>query len=67
MTKENLLKRVKEITTAVENALANYHALSGRLCEAKFILEELEKGEYLKAAEDSLNLSGEVVQDVSTT
>lgn len=43
MNKETLATRVKEITLAAEQALANYHGLLGRLSEAKFILENKEQ------------------------
>lgn len=43
MKKHDLVKRVAELQAAVDQSLANHHALLGRLGEAKFILEELMK------------------------
>lgn len=60
MKKEDLENRISEIAKAAEQGLANYHALIGRLNEAKYILEEFQKGEYLKAAENATELVEEV-------
>lgn len=49
MDKEILEIRIKEISTAMEQALANYHSLAGRLSEIKYILEQQNSTETKKS------------------
>lgn len=59
MNKEQLEARIKEITNAIEQSAQNHNALLGRLSEAQFMLEEMNKvaGEI----EDAVVVAEEVV------
>jgi predicted nucleic acid-binding Zn-ribbon protein len=43
MTVEDLEQRIKDMTKALEQSMANHNALVGRIEEAKTILESLQK------------------------
>ena len=59
MNKEQLEARIKEITNAIEQSAQNHNALLGRVSEAQFMLEEMNKvaGEI----EDAVVVAEEVV------
>lgn len=52
MLKEDIISRVKELVTTVEQSLANHNALLGRLAEAQQILQWMEDFEK-RLAEDN--------------
>ena len=52
MDKDMLVKRIAEIQAAVEQSVTNHHGLLGRLGEAKFMLEQLEKCEAVEVVGD---------------
>jgi hypothetical protein len=60
MDKQAVVARIEEIAKAIENSLAQHNALVGRLNEAKYILEQMEKFE--QDVKDK-NISG-VARDV---
>ncbi len=60
MDKNAVIARIQEIGKAIENSLAQHNALIGRLNEAQFILQEMEKFEQDVAAK---NVAG-AVEDV---
>jgi hypothetical protein len=62
MDKQALIARITEIGTAIENSLAQHNALVGRLNEAKFILEQMEKFEQDVAAKNVSGVVGDVVE-----
>ncbi len=62
MDKQNLIARIEEIGKAIENSLAQHNALVGRLNEAQFILQQMERFEQDLA---SKNISG-IVEDCTT-
>lgn len=54
MQREDILKRIDEIKAALDQASANYNALVGRLEEAKYVLNAMDKKlEAANAAEDA--------------
>ncbi len=57
MDKQTVVARIEEIGKAIEQSLAQHNALVGRLNEAKYILEQMEKFEQDVA---SRNVSGAV-------
>lgn len=59
MNKEQLEARIKEIATAIEQSAQNHNALLGRLSEAQFMLEEMNK--VVGEIEDAVVVAEEVV------
>jgi hypothetical protein len=45
MKKEEIEKRIADISMAIEQSAANHNALLGRLGEARYVLEEMVKKE----------------------
>jgi hypothetical protein len=62
MDKQSLIARITEIGTAIENSLAQHNALVGRLNEAKFILEQMEKFEQDVADKNVTGIVGDVIE-----
>jgi hypothetical protein len=64
MDKNGVIARIGEITKAIENSLAQHNALVGRLSEAQYILQEMEKFEQDCAARNVPGVIGDVVEAV---
>jgi hypothetical protein len=74
MDKKAVIARIEEIGKAIENSMAQHNALVGRLNEAQYILQEMEKFEqdckardYANAAEDIIEVAEEVVSEKKTS
>ena len=64
MDKQAVIARIEEIAKAIENSLAQHNALVGRLNEAKYILEQMEKFEQDVAERNVLGAVGDVINGV---
>jgi hypothetical protein len=61
MDKQAVVERIAEIGKAIESSLAQHNALVGRLSEAQFILQQMEKFEQDLAVKDITGVVGDVV------
>lgn len=64
MDKQAVVSRIEEIAKAIEQSLAQHNALVGRLNEAKYILEQMEKFEQDVASRNVLGAVGDVINVV---
>jgi hypothetical protein len=62
MDKQAVVERVAEIGKAIENSLAQHNALVGRLNEAQYILEQMEKFEQDVASRNIPGIVGDVIE-----
>ena len=62
MDKQAVIARIEEIAKAIENSLAQHNALVGRLSEAKFILEQMEKFEQDYHSKNIPNMVSDVIE-----
>ena len=62
MDKQAIIARIEEIAKAIENSLAQHNALVGRLNEAKYILEQMEKFEQDIASRNIPGIIGDVIE-----
>lgn len=61
MNREEVVKRVEELATALENSAAQHNALAGRLAEARLILEKMDA--FAATMETALNAAAIVSSD----
>ncbi len=61
MDKQTLIARIEEISKAIEQSLAQHNALVGRLNEAKFIFEQMEKFEKDYHDKNVTGMMGDVI------
>ena len=61
MDKQAIVERIAEIGKAIENSLAQHNALVGRLSEAQFILQQMEKFEQDIATRDVPGIVDDVI------
>jgi hypothetical protein len=61
MDKQAVVERISEISKAIENSLAQHNALVGRLSEAQFMLQQMEKFEQDLAAKNVVGVISDVV------
>jgi bisphosphoglycerate-independent phosphoglycerate mutase (AlkP superfamily) len=64
MDKQAVIARIEEIAKAIENSLAQHNALVGRLNEAKYILEQMEKFEQDVKDRNISGVAGDVINVV---
>lgn len=64
MDKQAVIARIEEIAKAIENSLAQHNALVGRLNEAKYILEQMEKFEQDVKDKNISGAAGDVINVV---
>jgi hypothetical protein len=64
MDKQAVIARIEEIAKAIENSLAQHNALVGRLNEAKYILEQMEKFEQDVKDKNISGIAGDVINVV---
>jgi len=62
MDKQALIERIEEIGKAIEQSLAQHNALVGRLNEAKYMLEQMEKFEQDVASRNVLGAAGDIIE-----
>ena len=43
MDRESIVQRVKDLTDAIEQSVANHNSLIGRLNEAKYLLQQFDE------------------------
>ncbi len=74
MDKQAVVARIEEIGKAIEQSLAQHNALVGRLNEAKYILEQMEKFEQdvasrnvTGAVDDIIEVGEEIVSEKKTS
>ena len=64
MDKQAVIERIAEIGKAIENSLAQHNALVGRLNEAQYILQQMEKFEQDAHAKNVTGAIGDVINVV---